>query len=98
MAELEVYDHATVTMREAAFFFRMGHERFRERYDREFHTKIRAVKVLRGIRLLLTDVVKVAFPDADNLSVHVIAYDFLKTGHRENSERIRAYKNKGEKK
>jgi hypothetical protein len=99
MEEFDVYDHATVTIREASTFFRMGYQRFAERFDKEFHTKIRSVKLIsRGRRLLLTDVVKVAFPEADKFTVHVIAYDWLMSTHRRNAQRVRAYLKRGEKK
>ncbi len=77
MKKPAVADQPTVTRRDAHIFFNMGYNKFLRRWDEYFKHHIGHVETNNGVRLLLVDVVAVAFPEASDHTIHEIAYQHL---------------------
>ena len=70
-------NQATITKTEARIFFNMGRARFRRRWDQYYRHRIKSVETEGGLRLLLIDVVKIAFPTASKAKVLDMALQYL---------------------
>ncbi len=74
--EVATADQATVTREQARIFFNMGRSRFNRRWEEFYQEHITNVLTEGGLRLLLTDVVKMAYPKATATQVLDIAFKF----------------------
>ena len=70
-------DQATISREQARLFFNMGKDRFFRRWNEHYRHRIRSVETRGGIRLLLTDVIAVAFPSATKGMILDIAHKHL---------------------
>jgi hypothetical protein len=77
MAKTSIDNQPTVSRRHAAMFFNMGRDKFLNRWESHFKFTIRHVQSEKGLRLLLMDVIKAAFPNASSETKHLIAYHYL---------------------
>ena len=75
--ERDITDYPLVTLTQAAVIFGWSRDQFRERFISVLHDGIRSVKTTSGMKLLLTDVLRSAFPEASNHTVHVLAFEYL---------------------
>jgi hypothetical protein len=75
-------DHAVIPRNAAAFFFGIGKDRFEKRWNEHYKYIIRHVETTGGLRLLLTDVVEAAFPDATDQTVHIGVAELLVSPER----------------
>ena len=57
--------------------FQHGRARFRRRWDQYYRHRIKSVETEGGLRLLLIDVVKIAFPTASKAKVLDMALQYL---------------------
>jgi len=63
-------------MSQAAAIFMWSPRTFRDKFTRVLQSEIRHVKTDRGIRLLLEDVLRSAYPDAPEGTIYEIAFDY----------------------
>lgn len=70
-----IYDQPTVTMKAAATLLMMDKERLLKRWD-TLSKHIRWVNDRKGRRLLLTDVLRCAYPEASNRTIHLMALEY----------------------
>jgi len=75
-----IYDQPTVTMRAAAAILMMSWPRLRKRWD-TLSKHIRWVENRKGRRLLLVDVLRCAYPEASEHTIHVLAMDYSMQKH-----------------
>lgn len=73
----QIHDLPTISAYEARYFFGCGTEHFRKRFAECLYTEIRHVDIRKGKVFVLVDVIKSAFPEADNYTVHKIAVEYL---------------------
>jgi len=71
-----ITNHPTVSMSQAAAIFMWSPRTFRDKFTRVLQSEIRHVKTDRGIRLLLEDVLRSAYPDAPEGTIYEIAFDY----------------------
>lgn len=67
----------TISLKEAAILYNTGIEHFRLIFRRELSKTVRFFRNRHGYRLLLTDVMRAAFPEADDYTIHMMALDFV---------------------
>jgi len=72
-----ITDQPSVSREQAAVLFNMGRQTFRRRWDAYFQYHIKHVETRNGLRLLLTDVIRAAFPTANSEIVHMLAYRYV---------------------
>ena len=65
-------DQPLVCRTDAAIFFGMGENKFKKRWTEHYRYIIRHVETTRGLRLLLTDVIEAAFPEATSETVGAV--------------------------
>ena len=70
-----IYDQPTVTMRAAAAILMMGKERLLHRWE-SLSQHIRWVNNRAGRRLLLVDVLRSAYPEASEHTIHIMALEY----------------------
>ena len=70
-------DEPTVSMRDAGLLFGMGRDKFRENWDEVYKWNVRHVKTTHGWRILLTDLIKEAYPGIPKRDMYMLAQDFL---------------------
>ena len=92
MAKASLTDQPTISKKEAAIFFNVGKNVYLRRWEDHDRFYIRHVRTTKGLRLLLTDVIKQAFPKADRHTIHVIAYMYLQDVHQRRIANHRAGK------
>ena len=68
--------HPTVSMNQAAAIFMWSPRTFKDKFTRVLQSEIRHVKTDRGIRLLLEDVIRAAYPDAPEDAIYQLAFDY----------------------
>lgn len=68
--------HPTVSMNQAAAIFMWSPRIFRDKFTRVLQSEIRHVKTDRGIRLLLEDVLRSAYPSAPEATIYQLAFDY----------------------
>lgn len=85
--ERNVYDYPTATMTQAAVVFGWSRDRFRKSYNGGMYREIRHEDTSSGRKLLLTDVIRAAFPEASNHTIHVLAFDYLLRQRAERKEK-----------
>ncbi len=68
--------HPTVSMGQAAAIFMWSLRIFKHKFTRVLQSEIRHVKTDRGIRLLLEDVLRSAYPDAAEATIYQLAFDY----------------------
>lgn len=83
MPKREVADQPTVSRPEAAALFNMGRNKFTRRWDEHYRFHIRHVPGEKGPRLLLVDVISVAFPEATQEIIYEMAYRYVKDAFAE---------------
>lgn len=69
-------DHPTISMNQAAAVFMWSPRTFKDKFTRVLKSEIRHVKTDRGIRLLLEDVLRSAYPDAPEGTIYELAFDY----------------------
>ncbi len=69
----DVLDLRCVGVKEAADIFGWSITKFRQKYRDVLHPEISTARTSHGKQFLLTDVIKCAFPEADNTAIHVVA-------------------------
>lgn len=74
---LGVQDMPSVSMEVAAWFFGWSRERFKARFDECFHQYIRHYRGRIGLRLVLIDVIRVAWPELDDELAHRVAIEYV---------------------
>lgn len=74
---IAIPDQPTISREQARLFFNMGKDRFERRWKVYYRHRIDNVETRGGTRLLLTDVVKAAFPKASDAHVWDIAFKYL---------------------
>ena len=74
--KVAIADQATITREQARTFFNMGRDRFNRRWEAYYQDNITNVVTEGGLRLLLTDVVKMAYPKANATQVLDIAFKY----------------------
>ena len=67
----------TISLKEAATLYNKDIEKFRVFFRQELSETIRFFRNRHGYRLLLTDVMHAAFPEADNHAIHMMSLDFV---------------------
>ncbi len=72
-----IADQPTITKAQARIFFNMGRDRFNDRWEKYYRHRIASVETEGGLRLLLTDVIRAAFPGASKQTVIHIAHQHL---------------------
>lgn len=73
--ERSIYDQPTVTIRAAAAILMMSQDRLLKRWD-SLSEHIRWCTNRVGRRLLLTDVLRCAYPEASNRTIHMMALQY----------------------
>jgi len=71
-----ITDHPTISMNQAAAIFMLSPRKFKDKFTRVLQSEIRHAKTDRGIRLLLEDVIRSAYPDAPEGTIYEIAFDY----------------------
>ena len=71
----DIVDHPLITARQAAVFFHCSHDRFKEKFDKVLYKEIAVGKTTNSRGYLLTDVLRAAFPQASNHTIHVLAME-----------------------
>lgn len=71
-----ITDHPTTSMSQAAAIFMWSPRTFQDKFTRVLQSEIRNVKTDRGIRLLLEDVLRSAYPDAPEATIYQLAFDY----------------------
>lgn len=67
----------TISISEAAIIYNIGRETFRALFKQELTEKVRFFKGSNGYRLLLTDVMRAAYPEASDDAIHLMSLDFV---------------------
>lgn len=98
MQERTLYDQPTVGMKEAAQLHMMAEARFRKRYRDCLHRYMRSVRMLRGVRLLLVDVLRSAYPEAPDDVIYSLAYRYARERHERRAKLLRRARIKREEK
>ncbi len=75
--QVPTVNQATVSKSEARIFFNLGRDSFRARWETYYRHNIHNVQTEGGLRLLLIDVVKIAFPSATKAKVLDMALQYL---------------------
>ena len=70
-----IYDQPTVTIKAAGAILMMGKERLQKRWE-SLSWHIRWVNTRRGRRLLLVDVLRCAYPEASEHTIHMMALEY----------------------
>ncbi len=68
--------HPTLSINQAAAIFMWSPRTFKDKFIRVLQSEIRNVKTDRGIRLLLEDVIRSAYPDAPEATIYELAFDY----------------------
>ena len=68
---------ATISLREAATLYNMDAVKFRVYFKQELSETIRFFRNRHGYQLLLTDVMRAAYPEADNYAIHMMSLDYV---------------------
>ena len=68
--------YPTVSMNQAAAILMWSLRTFKDKFTRVLKSEIRHVKTDRGIRLLLEDVLRSAYPDAPEATIYELAFDY----------------------
>jgi hypothetical protein len=89
--EIELVDRATVSVKEAAFFFNMGERQFRRRFAELYYKKIDYADTVNGKRLSLMSVIRTACPEAKEREVYWMFFEYLK--YSQSMRKIRAQGN-----
>ncbi len=71
-------DLPCVGVKEAAQIFGWSTNKFRQKYQDVFHPEIRTTKTSNGKQFVLIDVLKCAFPEADNVAIYVLAQNAIR--------------------
>ena len=69
-------DYPTISMSRAAAIFMWSPRKFRDKFIRVLYSEIRHAKTDRGIRLLLEDVIRAAYPAAPEGTIYQLAFDY----------------------
>ncbi|MFC1715572.1 hypothetical protein ACFL6S_18015 [Candidatus Poribacteria bacterium] len=69
-------DYPTLSTSQAAALFLWSPRTFRDRFERVLQYEIRHVKTDRGMRLLLEDVLRAAYPDAQDDTIYQLAFSY----------------------
>jgi len=75
-SQKSITDHPTISMSQAAALFMWSTRKFQDKFTRVLQLEIRHVKTSRGIRLLLEDVLRSAYPDAPAGTIYELAFDY----------------------
>lgn len=67
----------TITLKEAAILFNIGLPKFRVLFRKKLANVVRYFKDRNGYKLLLIDIMRAAFPEADDHTIHMMSLDFL---------------------
>ena len=67
----------TISLSEAAIVYNIGRGPFLSLFRQELSETVRWFKGSKGYRLLLTDVMRAAYPEADNMAIHMMSLDFV---------------------
>ena len=92
-----IMNHPTVSMSQAAAIFMWSPRIFRDKFTRVLQDEIRHVKTDRGIRLLLEDVLRAAYPDAPEGTIYEIAFDYTMRDAMRRKKTWGKHKDKSEK-
>ena len=71
-----ITDYPTISIKQAAAIFMWSPRTFQDKFTRVLQSEIRHVKTARGLRLLLEDVLRSAYPDASEGKIYDLAYDY----------------------
>lgn len=69
-------DYPTISFTQAANIFMWSPRKFREHFRQVLQFEVRHVSTARGVRLLLEDIIRAAYPDASTDKVCELAYDY----------------------
>lgn len=93
----DIVDLPLITDRQAAALFGWSQRKFKKKFDEVLHKEIATGKTSYSVGYLLTDVLRAAYPEANNTEIHLMAIDVCyreaatrrksATGRRRNSER-----------
>ncbi len=75
-AQKNISYYPTLSIPQAASIFMWSPRTFRDRFIRVLQSEIRHVKTDRGIRLLLEDVIRAAYPDATEDTIYQLAFSY----------------------
>ena len=73
----DILDLPMLSAREAGLIFRYGHNTFRKNFKEVLHKEIRHIRYGHGYRYLLVDVLRSAFPDAGDQTIHMMALEYI---------------------
>ena len=71
-----ITEYPTVSMNQAASIFMWSPRKFQVKFMQLLQLEIRHIKTSRGVRLLLEDVLRSAYPDAPEGKIYDLAYDY----------------------
>jgi hypothetical protein len=74
--EKSLTDFPTVSIREAVALFNMGKKKFRRCYEQTWQFELNWVLTTSGVRLLLQDVIKAAYPGIPKHTLYTICYEY----------------------
>jgi len=74
--EKTILDYPTISVNQAATVFMWSPRKFQQKFQTVLKVEIRHVKTSKGIRLLLEDVLRSAYPDAEEAVIYQLAYDY----------------------
>lgn len=93
----DIVDLPLINVRQAAALFGWSHTKFKQKFDEVLHKEIATGKTSYSVGYLLTDVLRAAYPEANNTVIHLMAVDVCYReaatrqksgrGRRSNSER-----------
>ena len=73
-----ITDHLTISMKQAAAIFMRSPQAFKTIFIQVLQSEIRHAKTSRGIRLLLEDTIRCAYPDAPEATIYMLAYEYTR--------------------
>ena len=91
-------DYPTIKISQAAIFFNMGERQFRKRFNEVMTDEIRWCNSTIGMRLLLIDVIKAAYPEISTDKAGEIAVNYcFKMANERRKTGIERMNQRGEK-